>query len=197
MSEERERISELLTGRTMYQPKDSYKVGDELVFPALRFAAGTVQSIRDGYDPSFGHYEVVAVEIDSKTREFAANLPGEHKLNSDNGETYDPLADVDLEEIKARFGSSVTKAVTDALNTRDEFVRVGNEWFVKDLMADVNIGHLHLAEAALDMYDGGPLPTEEIIVHLEIDPGLDPEVRLFSLAFRKAALTTETGFTPG
>jgi hypothetical protein len=50
-------------------------------------------------------------------------------------------------------------------------------------MAEVNVGHLHLAEAVLEMSGGGPLPPEEIIVHLDMDPGLDEEVRLFSLNY--------------
>lgn len=183
VAEERNRIKQMLSGRTLYQPKTGYEVGDELVFPALRFTSGTVQSVREGYDPSYGRYDVVVVEIDSKTREFASNLAGDHKLNLDNGDGYDPFENVDLEDIKARYGGSVTKAVADALSERDEFVRVEGKWFVKDLMADVNIGHLHLAEAVLDMNNGGPLPTEEIIVHLDLDEGLDSEVRLLSLSY--------------
>ncbi|MGB3717055.1 MAG: hypothetical protein WA996_21760 [Candidatus Promineifilaceae bacterium] len=183
VSEERNRIKQLLSGRTLYQPMAAYNVGDELVFPALRFAAGTVQSVREGYDPSYGKYDVVAVEIDARTREFASNLAGEHKLNIENGDGYDPFENVDLDDIKARYGASVTKVVVDALSDRDEFVLVEGKWFVKDLMADVNIGHLHLAEAVLDMNEGGPLPSEEIIVHLDLDEGLDNEVRLFSLNY--------------
>jgi hypothetical protein len=181
VAEERNRINTLLTGRSLYQPKESYEVGDELVFPALRFASGTVQAVRDGYDPTYGRYDVVAVEINSKTREFASNLQGDHKLNVENGDGYDPFEDVDLEDINARYGVPVTKVVLDALIGRDEFVRVGDRWFIRGLMADVNVGHLHLAEAVLDMHEGGPLPPEEIIVHLDLDEGLDEDVRLFSL----------------
>jgi hypothetical protein len=191
VAEERRRIKQLLRGRNLYQPSADYHEGDKLVFPALRFASGTVQSVRRGYDPSYGHYDVVAVDISSKTREFAANLPGDHKLNVDNGDAFDPFEDLDLDDIRARYKPTAIKAVADALINRSEFVRVGSKWFVKDLMADVNIGHLHLAEAVLDMHDGGPLPAEEIIVHLEIDAGLDDEVRLFSLNY---ALTEDSRF---
>jgi hypothetical protein len=181
VAEERNRIKQLLTGRSLYQPMAGYEVGDELVFPALRFVSGKVQSVREGYDPSYGRYDVVAVEINSKTREFASNLPGDHKLNMENGDGYDPFQDVDLEDINNRYGASVTKVVLEAMSERDEFVYVGDKWFVNDIMADVSIGHLHLAEAVLDMHDGGPLPTEEVIVHLDLDEGVDKEVRLFSL----------------
>ena len=91
VAEERNRINTLLTGRSLYQPKEGYEVGDELVFPALRFASGTVQAVREGYDPSYGRYDVLAVEINSKTRAFASNLQGDHKLNIENGDGYDPF----------------------------------------------------------------------------------------------------------
>jgi len=181
VAEERNRIKQLLTGRLLYQPMASYEVGDELVFPALRFASGKVQSLREGYDPSYGRFDVVAVEINSKTREFASNLTGDHQLNKENGDGYDPFEDVDLEDIMSRYRASVTNVVLEALSEREEFVLVGDKWFVKDIMAEVSIGHLHLAEAVLDMHEGGPLPTEEVIVHLDLDEGVDKEVRLFSL----------------
>ena len=64
VAEERSRIKKLLTGRTAYQPKDSHKIGEELVFPALRYAFGEVTSTREGYDPRYGHYTVIDVEIE-------------------------------------------------------------------------------------------------------------------------------------
>ncbi len=183
VTEERNRIQKLLKGRSVYQPKDSYEVGSELVFPALKYANGVVKSIREGYDPRYGHYKVVAVELNGKSREFASELPGEHQLNFDNGTKFDPLADVDPDDLNKRFGNLVALKMAEALAARKEFVRLGNMWFVRDLMAEVNIGHLHLAEAVLEVNEGGPLTTEEIMVHLDMDEGLVPEVRLFSLNY--------------
>jgi hypothetical protein len=183
VAEERSRIKKLLTGRTVYQPKDSHKIGEELVFPALRYTHGEVKSAREGYDPRYGHYTVIDVEIEGKDREFASDLPGVHQLNIENGESYDAFAGVDLEELNESFGSIVAERLTEALASRLEFVRLSELWFVRDLMADVNIGHLHLAEAVLEVNEGGPLTTEEIMVHLEMDTGVDPEVQLFSLNY--------------
>ncbi len=101
----------------------------------------------------------------------------------DNGDTFDPLADVNPEEIYESYGSMVLEKVASGLESRNEFVHLGDKWFVKDLMAEVNIGHLHLAEAVLEVNEGGPLTSEEIIVHLDMDKGLDPEVRLFSFNY--------------
>jgi len=181
VAEERNRIKKLLKGRAVYQPKNRHEVGDKLVFPVLKYAHGNVQSTREGYDPRYGQYIVISVEIDGKSRNFASSLPGEHHLNLEDGVTFDPVADVDLDELTELYGQMVSDKVTAALADRSEFVRLGNRWFVRDLMAEVNIGHLHLAEAVLEVNEGGPLPPEEIIVHLDMDPGLDPEVRLFSL----------------
>lgn len=183
VAEERNRIQKLLKGRNLYQPKSSYKVGSKLVFPGLRFSHGAVKSVRDGYDPQYGDFKVIAVDIDSKEREFASSLQGEHKLNLEDDAEFDPLADADMDELYSSFGPTVVQALIEALETKDEFVQLSDEWFVRDLMAGVDERHLHLTEAVLEVNDGGPLPPDEITVHLEMDTGVDTEVQLFSLNY--------------
>ena len=180
---ERERVRQVLIDRTVYEPKETFQVGDELVFPALRFAHGAVQSVREGYDPRYGRFDVIAVEINSGTREFASNLPGDHPLNLEDAAPFDPMPDVVLDDLYERYQGVVAARIGEGLRSRDEFISLGDEWFVEGLMAEVNVGHLHLAEAVLEMSGGGPLSPEEIIVHLDMDPGLDSEVRLFSLNY--------------
>ena len=63
VQEETDRISKLMKGRTIYQPKNTHEIGDKLLFPALQFAHGTVNSKREGYDPRFGQYDVISVKI--------------------------------------------------------------------------------------------------------------------------------------
>ena len=41
-------------------------------------------------------------------------------------------------------------------------------WFLKSLLADVEIAHLHLAEAVLVMYEGGPLDTPAILKEIDL-----------------------------
>lgn len=183
VAEESNRIRQRLSDRTVYQPQNTCQVGEELVFPNLKYAFGTVESIRPGYDPRYGHYEVIAVEIGGRKREFASNLPGEHKLNMFDGQEFDPFVDVDLADLYERFGDMVAKTLVRTLQKRDEFIQLSNKWFVRSLMAEVNIGHLHLAEAILEVNEGGPLPTAEIMVHLDMDAGLAEEVRHFSLDY--------------
>ncbi len=40
---------------------------------------------------------------------------------------------------------------------------MAGKWFSRGLMLDVNEGYLNLAEAVLDLAEGGPLTTEEIL----------------------------------
>lgn len=181
VAEEQNRIRQTLSGRKIYQPREQYEAGDQLVFPALKFAKGAVKGVREGYEPRYGNFGVIAVEMNGKTREFASALAGEHALNRVDEAPFDPVAEVDVEELLRKYRPSVTQALEQTLKGRAEFVRLGGQWFVKGLMADANIGHLHLAEAVLEVNEGGPLTAEEIAVHLDMDPGLDPEVRHFSL----------------
>jgi len=194
--EEQNRIAKLLKGRKVYQPKDQYKKGAKLLFPVLQFAHGTVKSKREGYDPRFGQYDVITVEIEKNKKEFASNLDGEHVLNFENGSSYDPSVEVDIDELYALYGEEIVRIVAAALEERDEFVQLSDQWFIKGLMAEVNIGHFHLAEAVLEVNGGGPLKTDEIMVHLDLDPGLDEEVRLFSLnhALAQEERFDEVGF---
>lgn len=181
-AEEQNKVARQLAGRMIYQPKGSYAAGDELVFPALEYANGTVTAVREGYNPQFGTFPVVAVEVNGKLLEFASSLDIEHPLNQDSGAAAETLA-VDLEELYALYETAVTQKVALALDKSENFVRIGQDWFIKGLMAEVNIGHLHLSEAILEMSEGGPLTVAEILPHLDMDPSLDKAVQAFSLNY--------------
>ncbi len=183
VEKERKEVQRQLSGHMVYQPKGSYKVGDELVFPALSFAHGTVTAVREGYNPKFNTFTVIAADVDGKTLEFAADLDIEHSLNSDSVEEIEGTLPVDLEELYALYETTVAEKTSQALQNHDSFIQLIGQWFVKELMAEVNVGHLHLTEAVLEMNEGGPLTVEEIIAHLDMDPSLDPEVQAFSLNY--------------
>src|SRR5690606_34844115 len=57
----------------------------------------------------------------------------------------------------------------------------GGRWFVRALLTNVNVGHLNLAEAVLEISEGGPLPPEEIMPHLELGDDVPLETQVFSL----------------
>lgn len=182
VAEEQNKVARQLSGRMIYRPKDSYAIGDELVFPALEYANGTVTAVREGYHPQFGIFTVVAANVGGKSLEFAAELSVEHPLNKDEAATVGALA-VDLEELYALYETAVTPKVAQALEKSENFVRIGQQWFIKGLMADVNIGHLHLSEAILEMSEGGPMTAAQILPHLDMDPSLDKAVLAFSLNY--------------
>ncbi len=183
VAEEQNQVARQLAGRLVYQPKNAYKIGDQLVFPALKFAHGEVTAVREGYNPQYETFPVVAVEINGKTLEFAAELDVEHALNSDDDAAISGMAPVDLDELYDLYETDVVPIIQQTLHDHKSFVYLNGEWFVKELMAEVNIGHLHLSEAILEMSDGGPLTVDEIAPHLDMDPGLDPAVQAFSLNY--------------
>ena len=187
VAEEANLVKQKLSGRTIYQPKSSYDVGDLLVFPSLQFAHGDVTAVRDGYNPQDGQFKVITVDIEKNAREFASALQSDHQLNPSDSDAVDDLVQVDVDELVTLYGEHVKTAVAKELIERSEFVKLGDVWFVKQLMADVNAGHLHLTEAVLEISEGGPLPTEEIVPHLDMDASLDPSVQHFSLNYHLLA----------
>lgn len=183
VKEETQNVQRLLSGRTVYQPKQKYEIGADLVFPVLQFAHGRVTDIRTGHNPQYGGFQVIAVEINGKVREFAAELQSDHPLNAEDLTAMTQMVDIDLEQLYLLYSYEVKKKLVKKLETLSEFVRLGNQWFIKPLMIDINIGHLHLAEAILEINEGGPLPPDEIIPHLDLDPSIDISVQRFSLNY--------------
>lgn len=184
VQQEIQQIKRQLSGRAIYQPKSSYQIDDELVFPLIKFAHGKVTAIREGYNPEYGTFNVIGVEINGKVREFAADLTADHTLNVANEEEAGAsLIDIDLDELYEKYIDPVMAKLEVELASRSEFVRLSREWFVKALMAEVNIGHLHLAEAVLEINGGGPLSPDEILPHLDMDEGIDQSVQRFSLNY--------------
>lgn len=183
ITEEQRQIERLLANRVIYQPRNRYEPGDELVFPMMQFAHGQVKAVRKGYNPQYGSFNVVMVEINGKQREFAAELQSEHVLNVDKADLLVKMTQVDQQELFNLYGHLVEKKLAQKLEASPEFLRLGREWFVKGLMLDINVGHLHLAEAILEINEGGPLAPEEIIPHLDLDKSAGLAVQRFSLNY--------------
>ncbi len=180
---EQNEVKRLLSGRTVYQPRKSYDLGDQLVFPVFQFAQGEVVGSRQGVNPQHGKFTVIEVKIKNKVREFAAELEVPHPLNVDDGILLEPTTEVDLEELFQLFGRTVGEKVSQRLAENPEFVNLGDLWFVKGLMVEINIGHMHLAEAVLEMNQGGPMGPVAILEQLDMEAGIPVEVKSFSLNF--------------
>ncbi|MBK9052194.1 MAG: hypothetical protein IPL78_15175 [Chloroflexi bacterium] len=181
VTEEKNEIERRLSGRILYQPAKSYQVGEELVFPALKFASGKVISLREGNNPQDGLFKVISVEINQKVREFAAELTNDHVLNQMSSDSWNPAAEADVDSLVAQYGAEVSAKIATHLKKQSEFVRLAGFWFAKSLLPEISVGHLHLAHAVLEMYEGGPLPTEEIVPHLDLDKGPSLDVNIFAL----------------
>lgn len=178
-------IEQVLSEGAPYQPKHSYEVGQQVVFPAFEYRVGEVVGVRDGANPEHDPFRVIKVKFENgKTREFASELMTDHPLNrepgtaaTEGGTLHSP------EEMASLYGAQVGESLEQNLVSDASFVRLAGKWFPKDLLVDVNIGHLNLAEAALDMADGGPLPTEALLGDLELPERITPQLRVFSLNY--------------
>lgn len=177
----------------IYQPKKRYAIGEKLVFPALKFASGQVMDVRPGNNPDLGEFEVIAVQFDDGRRlEFAANYNRPHRLNDEDATAlFDAAPLKSPEDLYEAHGQRVVAVLEAALESNNEFIRIGDEWFLRAMMAEVNIGHLNLAEAVLDMANGGPLTTDVILRDLGLPPDVGVNVQEASL---NSALAMDSRF---
>ena len=166
------------SGRT-YRPKESYQVGDELIFPALDWRHGKVTSVRPGVNAEIGQFDVFTIQLDDGSeRLFAANLP-HHALNDQPDVVEDD--GFDTEAILHTYGRALEKMIEAAFQGDEELVRIAGRWFPRALLVDVNVGHLNLAEAVLDMSGGEPLPTPALLKDVALPEGVNPKLAEFSL----------------
>lgn len=154
----------------VYNPAQDYAIGQKLVFAQFGYTTGEVVGVREGVNESYGPFQVAEVRFDDATgddslREFAINLTTEHTLNQvgSSSENTSGLNQMTPEEIYTAAGDAISKRVEYVLLERDDLIRVGDSWFPRDLMLEVNEGHMNLTEAVLDLAAGGPLPTMTIL----------------------------------
>jgi hypothetical protein len=168
------------SGGDVYLPKDTYQVNQKLVFPALNWRKGEVVGVREGRNPDLPSFEVIQVALeDGEEREFASGLP-DHPLNNP-AEFAQEDESLNGEAVLEDYGEELADRVEEGLEEKEDFVRIAGRWFPRALLMDVNVGHLNLAEAVLDMAGGGPLPTSELAKQIEMPGGENPKLAEFSL----------------
>ena len=164
----KERFKNVLT----YNPAQQYTIGQKLVFPRFDYALATVIDIRDGQNPEYGNFKVIKVAFENGSeangasaheREFAAELTVPHKLNNADDTARPGLPAQTPAEILAENRQLILPRLQEKLASVDDLISVAGKWFSRGLMMDVNVGHLNLAEAVLDMAEGTPMPTEQIL----------------------------------
>ncbi|HWQ83870.1 MAG TPA: hypothetical protein VN363_04845, partial [Anaerolineales bacterium] len=131
-------------------------------------------------NPELGSFEVIQVQFEQgEQHEFAAGLP-EHKLNRPLEAQVEP-SDMDTQSILDAYREDLDTALEEELASNPDFVRIAGRWFPRALLVDVNLGHLNLAEAVLDMSGGGPISTTDLIEQIELKADVNPKLIEFSL----------------
>lgn len=174
------------SGELLYQPKESYQVGQRLAFLALGDdVTGEVVNIRDGHNPEYGPFKVIQVKLDGNgIREFASEFPHPHILNLED-------KPISVDRLCKEFGDIVREKLLQALSEQSEFVRHGDQWILKGLLPEIHIGHRNIAEAMI-VVAGEPLPTEQLLEELDLPAEIPLEIQKLAL---NRALEEDERFT--
>ena len=165
---------------SIYLPKDTYQVGQFLQFPQNDWRRGKVTAIRTGNNPDFDPFDVIDVELESgEIRSFAAGFSN-HKLNAmQNVSLDDP--NLDPHAVLKKYGHQLARTLSANLEGNPDLVRIAGRWFPRALLVDINAGHLNLAEAVLEMENGGPLTTRNLMEQLDLPKDVNSKLNEFSL----------------
>jgi hypothetical protein len=172
----------------IYNPMDSYEVGNKLTFPALNDTVGDVVHIREGNNPRYGEFTVIEVRFPSQpeTREFATGISNQNAHLIDAVEEP-PLS---IDEIYERFGALAAEEVEAALEASDNFVHVGPEWLPRLMLIEFHEGFRNIADAMIDIM-GEPLPPKELLKEMPVEDEATEAIKRFSLNY---ALGQDTRF---
>jgi hypothetical protein len=167
-------------GGAIYYPKDHYETGQTIQIPALAFQTGKVVSTRPGQNPEIGTFEVIDVQMASGEKHTLAAMLENHKLNQPISiNSDDPL--LNPEYVIEHYGEDLSAVLAEHLDTNPDLVRIAAKYFPRSLLVDINIGHLNLAEAVLDMMGGGPLATPALMEQIDLAEEKGSHLTEFSL----------------
>ena len=201
---ENTRIAQELSKGAIYMPQKRYKTGEHVVFPALEFAVGEVLRVRPGQNPEHGDFEVIQVRFgeQQKLREFAAHLQSPHRLNQlDSERMLRDRALLSAAEIYQLYQTEIEESLLFALEEgpgQAAFVEVNDAWLLADLLAEVPVGQLNIAEALIEM-QSRPLSVDQLLEEVEVDQNVSHAMRVTSLNYalgqdaRFTLLNTRTG----
>ncbi len=167
-------------GNHIYQPKNDYKVGQKITFPYFDMREGKVARVRDGRNPEFPGLKVIEVEFSEKVRvEFASNIQN-HDLNNPTPINYDD-PNFSPDYVLKQYGKTIVQELDETLEANPDLVRIAGKWFPRSLLVDVSPGHLNLAEAVLEVNNGGPLTTRALLEQIELPTDSNINLTEFSM----------------
>ena len=170
------------SGGMIYRPKDHFQAGQSLLFPQLDWQKGEVKRIRVGHNPQLPPFDVIEVAMENgSSHQFATGL-AEHALNQPiEVNLNDPLLNFD--HVMEVYGERLLERLETSLEEEPDLVRIASRWFPSALLVDVNIGHLNLAEAVLDMAGGGPLDSKALLEQIDLPTDVNSKLVEFSLNY--------------
>lgn len=195
--EEQERRARLSSEAHLYQPKNVYEPGQRLIFSGSKDVEGTVTQVRPSDNARLAPFQVLRVTFaDGLSREYASGYDAPHPLNE-----LKPIAtgaaDESPEEIYARFGVNIERALTTRLRADKEFVEQDNKWLLRDTLTNIDEFGLNIIEAAIEQ-NNTAMTTFELARVLRNDAGMNLDLEdakrdttLFSLNY---ALTRDERF---
>ena len=83
-----------------------------------------------------------------------------HKLNAPP-KMAEEFNHIDMQTVLKVYGEEILADLEEELQTNPDFVRIAGRWFPRALLIDITVGHLNIAEAALDMAGGGKGGNEQ------------------------------------
>ena len=167
----------------IYRPMDQHEVSETLIFSGLDFSEGRVVEIRPGHNPKYEPFAVIRVSFgeDALEREFASIFPYEHALNRPVEELTSGVGpEITEEDMDRLFSPYVASRLDAALMALEDWAPFSGLWFLRELLPDVHVGHLNLAEAVI--YERGhPVTAREMLGELDLEMTSSPEAQLFAL----------------
>ncbi len=74
----------------------------------------------------------------------------------------------------------VERKLVEALKEQDSFICYKDQWFLRDMLAKVHMGHLNIVEALIDV-KGAPLPTADLLPELGLPAEIPSDIQILSL----------------
>jgi len=164
---------------TIYYPKEIFSVNQKLIFPHRFWEKGKVKNVREGNNPDIPGLQVIDIEFSpGMVTSFAANL-AEHALNSPLPIQKEQWLDFDI--VISTFGEELAQKLKDKLDATEDLVCIAGNYFPRALLIDIGVGHLNLCEAILEMENGGPLTTNDLLTQIDLPSGVNEKLVEFSL----------------